>query len=120
MKSWNFITHKQKLHWGYRILLMENQGKAFGSIYWYFDEPRDLYIDMISVLEESQQKGLGTFLLKKLEYICVNDLSAEKISLWTFKNSWTKKWYNRCGYKDAEPNESEPETIWMEKRINSF
>lgn len=90
MKSWNFITHKQKLHWGYRILLMENQGKAFGSIYWYFDEPRDLYIDMISVSEESQQKGLGTFLLKKLEYICVNDLSAEKISLWTFKNSWTK------------------------------
>lgn len=69
---------------------MENQGKAFGSIYWYFDEPRDLYIDMISVSEESQQKGLGTFLLKKLEYICVNDLSAEKISLWTFKNSWTK------------------------------
>lgn len=36
---------------------------------------------MISVSEESQQKGLGNFLLKTLEQICVVDLSAETISL---------------------------------------
>ena len=70
---------------------MENYGKAFGSIYWYFDEPKELYIDMLSVSEENQQKGLGTFLLKRLEQICINDLSAERISLWTCKDSWTKK-----------------------------
>ena len=81
MENWNFIVHKQKLHWGYRILLMENYGKAFGSIYCYFDEPKELYIDMLSVSEENQQKGLGTFLLKRLEQICINDLSAERISL---------------------------------------
>jgi hypothetical protein len=36
---------------------------------------------MLSVSEENQQKGLGTFLLKRLEQICINDLSAERISL---------------------------------------
>lgn len=96
-------------------MLMESQGRAFGSIYWYFDEPKSLYIDMISVSEESQQKGLGNFLLKTLEQICVVDLSAETISLWVFKDTWMKNWYDRHGYKEMELNDSEPGTVWMEK-----
>ena len=96
---------------------MEKQGKAFARLYWYDDDDKIVYLDMLSVDQEERGKGLGTKLQEIRENIG-RELGAIEACLWVKKNTWMYRWYKRRSYLDWKDHETENNSIWMKKIIN--
>ena len=111
-----FIMHYRINDWGDEILLMQEQGFAFIRIYWYNDEDTSIYLEGLSVSEESQKQGIGTKLRLLSEEIG-RLLSAQYSYLYALKNSWMHNWYIHNGYIECKENEDDTNMMWLKKRL---
>lgn len=111
-----FITHYKKEPNQVSYLIMEENGLAFGRMYYYNDDPKTIYLDWLSVDESVRNKGLGTAIQELREEIG-QSLGFKKSILWVEIGSWMHEWYKRRGYEDWYPRESEKNAIWMRKSI---
>ena len=116
--SHRFISHCRSEYWGSSILIMEKNGKAFGRIYWYYDDNTTVYLDWLSVDEKARRKGIGTNLQEIREEIGVR-LGANTSCLWVRKNTWMHDWYKRRGYENWKDYNEEENAVWMRKSIVS-
>lgn len=111
-----FISHCTNAEWGFSILIMERDGKAFGRLYQYNDDRTVVYFDWLSVDAEFQGQRIGTELLEMHEKIGVY-LGAATSCLWVHKDTWMHEWYKRRNYEDWQDNENEVNAIWMKKTL---
>lgn len=110
----DYISHLKEDKWGKSLMIMEKDGKSYGRMYWYFDDKYSVYLEGLSVSENSRKQGLGT----KMQTIRENTgrrLGASLSFLWVEKNSWMHAWYKRRGYIDWRDHEDEKNAIWMRK-----
>lgn len=114
----NFILHRSSTSWGYSILIMEKNGRAFGRLYQYSDDNTTIYLTGLSVNIENRRQGLGTEMQEMRENIG-RKLGATTACLAVERGTWMHDWYQRRGYEDFEHNdvESEENTIWMRKQL---
>lgn len=112
-----FIIHPAKHDWGYSILFMLQTGGAFARLYWYEDDDKNVYLDMLSVIPDIQNHGWGKLLQQVRENVG-RALGFQKSNLWVKKDTWMHEWYIRRGYSDMCDHESEPDSIWMTKDLN--
>lgn len=108
-----FLTMTNTHDWGISILYMEECGKAFARTYWYFDAERTIYFDWLNVIETARGNGIATELLN-IHLNFADELKAESF-LSVKKETWMHDWYKRKGYKDFKDNETESNTIWMNR-----
>lgn len=113
-----FIPHYKIESWGLSILIMERSGKAFGRLYQYNDDSSSVYLDWLSVDEDSRNQGIGTELQEVREKIGVG-LGATTSCLWVRKDTWMHDWYKRRGYIDFQNHSDEENAIWMKKPLNT-
>lgn len=111
-----FISHSSLAPWGGSILIMEKHGKAFGRLYWFDDDKTTVYLDWLSVDEDSRRKGLGTALQEMREEIGKN-MGATSSCLWVRRDTWMHDWYLRRGYKDGQEYTGEENATWMNKTL---
>lgn len=109
-----FIFHFMIETWGFSIVIMEKQGKAFARVYWFNDDDSFVYLDSLSVSENNRRQRLGTELQLMREKIG-EILGATDSYLWVLKDSWMYKWYLRRGYKDHI--DYDKNNIWMTKQL---
>lgn len=114
-----YITHVKVDDWGYSILIMEIQGKSFGRVYWYNDDPDAIYLDWLSVDESCRKDGLGTRMQEIRERIGRSIGAKWAILMVLDKNSWLYAWYLKRGYQDYSTHEQEENVIWMRKSLDS-
>jgi len=112
----HFISHYSKTHWGFSILIMGKKGECFARLYQYDDEKDVVYLDWLSVDENSRKQGVGTELQKIREEIG-RKLGATTSCLWVKKDTWMYNWYKRRGYEDWKDNKNEDNAIWMKKTL---
>jgi ribosomal protein S18 acetylase RimI-like enzyme len=86
----------------YNIIVVNNKDIGVFAV----DESRDgeSYISEISLIEEYQNKGIGTDILNKL--LTKNKEKGLKTKLKVFKNSPAKRLYERLGFSIYGENES--------------
>jgi len=106
-----FMSHTSKTDWGWSILIMEKNGKAFARTYWFNDDDKTIYFDWLSVDESERGNGIATELLNA--HIETAKLYNIESMLWVEKGSWIHDWYKRKGYQDFKDNEKEINAIWM-------
>lgn len=111
-----FIYHHKKSSWGRSVLIMAAGGVAFARIYWYNNDEKTAYLDMLSVNEEYRKCGIGTELQKIRELIAIST-GATEARLWVDKDSWMHEWYKRRGYTDYADYEHVENCVWMSKRL---
>ena len=109
----HFLTMKNTHDWGISMLYMEESGKAFARTYWYFDDKSTIYFDWLNVIETARGNGIATELLS-IHIKTADGLKAESC-LSVKKGTWMHEWYKRKGYKDFKDNETESNTIWMNR-----
>jgi Acetyltransferase (GNAT) family. len=111
-----FIMHYNDSEWGEEILIMQEHGLAFARIYWYNDDDTSVYLDWLSVSEDSRKQGIGTKLITLLEEIG-RLLGASFSYLYVRKMSWMYDWYKRNSYIDYKENKDNTNMIWMVKSL---
>ena len=109
-----FITHVKNEPNQVSILIMEENGLAFGRVYYYNDDPKPIYLDWLSVDESARNNGLGT-LMQELREDFGRQRGFKESVLWVDIGSWMHEWYKRRGYEDWFPRKSDPNAIWMRK-----
>ena len=92
-----FICHLSKEDWGFSIMVMEKEGKAFARTYFLNDDKDSIYFDWLNVDENYRKVGLATELLNT--HIKVSDYFKLESMLWVEKNTWIEDWYMRKGYE---------------------
>ena len=113
-----FVTHFTSAQWGDSVLIMEISGKAFGRMYYYYDDRTTVYLDWLSVDENARMKGIGTKLQEMREEIG-RRLGAKTSLLWVYKNTWMHDWYQRRGYEFYADYSGEENAIWMIKKLQN-
>lgn len=116
MEDLKFITHRINDSWGFTIVFMEENGKAFARLYQYNDLPDTIYLASLSVDEDVRRKGIGTKLQEIREKIG-SELGATSSCLWVIKDTWMHEWYKRRGYQDYESYNLSDNTVWMKKLL---
>jgi GNAT superfamily N-acetyltransferase len=113
----NFIfSIKQEDSWGFSIsVMLKNNWKASGKLYWYTDTTNEIYLEDLYVHESLRQKGIGTELIKTLEKIGIS-LGAGISYLWVEENSWLYSWYSKLGYEYFKDHEDSG-FVWMKKLL---
>ena len=111
-----FISHLTTTYWGGYILIMEKKGRAFGRIYWYNNDKKTVYLDMLSVDKGMRKQGIGTKLQKMREKIG-KEFGATTSWLWVKKDTWMFDWYKRRGYFDVKKYKQEKNAVWMRKSL---
>lgn len=99
--SWNDEEQKNRLkadleeHISHKhIILLKN--KPIGIYVWHITESGECFINEISLLEEYQNKGIGTKILKK--QIKENQNKKIRTILQVFKTNPAKELYERLGF----------------------
>ena len=92
----SFICHTTDEDWGSSVLFMKRDGKAFARTYWFHNQNDTIFLDQLSVSEDSRIKGYGNLILNI--HIVVSERFKLKSLLFVKKNSWMRKWYERKGY----------------------
>jgi GNAT superfamily N-acetyltransferase len=92
-----FICHLSKEDWGFSIMVMEKEGKAFSRTYFLNDDKNSIYFDWLNVDENYRELGLATELLDT--HIKVSDYFKLESMIWVEKNTWIEDWYMRKGYE---------------------
>jgi hypothetical protein len=113
---YKFITHRTTSSEFTSIFFMEINGKGFGRLYWYNNDNTTVYLDSLSVDEDSRKKGLGREIQELRENIGI-ETGASVAMLWVEKNTWMHDWYLRRGYKDDIKYKSKKNCIWMKKNL---
>lgn len=116
-KPTRWIIQPFQHDWGNQILIMHKNGVAFARLYYYKDDMRSMYLDMLSVIPEKRKMGLGKQLQVMREDIA-RLMGAHTVQLWVKKDTWMHEWYLRRGYMDMCDHEDEPDAIWMSKDLN--
>lgn len=98
------------------IAIMESNGKGYGRLVWYEDEPTVAYLDSMSVGIDNRNKGLGTELQSFRENIARNN-GCTTIKLLVKNDSWMHEWYKRRGYTDINVHDVYTDYMWMEKQL---
>jgi GNAT superfamily N-acetyltransferase len=111
----DFMSHYSKDDWGDCVWLMEKSGKAFARAYWFKDVRKTIYLDSLSVIEESQNQGYGTKMQEIRESIG-KELGAKYSCLWVRKGTWMIEWYKKRGYKYYKKYKEE-NAFWMRKKL---
>jgi predicted N-acetyltransferase YhbS len=114
-----YVTHFKNDSGMFSILIMEGHGKAFGRVYWYFDEVGVVYLDSLSVDTQSRNEGLGKKVINIQEEIG-KLVGASYLCLWVKKGTWMEDWYKRKGYKTLEDYEDAENAVWMKKEVNGI
>lgn len=100
------------------LLIMEKDGKAYGRMYWFHDDPTSVYLNNLSVEEHERGNNLGTKMQELREQIGI-ELGAHLSFLWVKRDSWMHDWYLRRGYKDFTDYVDDDSIIWMQKELNN-
>jgi GNAT superfamily N-acetyltransferase len=110
-----FIFHHRLSDWGGEVLVMESAGKAFARTYWFNDDKKSIYFDMLSVCPENRKNGIATELIKMHEEMGKkSEVTASYLAV--VKDSWMRRWYKRLGYK-YHKRHADKNLIWMEKLL---
>lgn len=96
----DYVKHENIWSWGRSIYIILSDGTGLVMIQFYDDDPNSAYINNLSVYINSRRKGIGKFLLHEAERIAKEN-NVNTIRLHCEKNSFTKDWYIREGYKDT-------------------
>ena len=100
--------------------VMESKGCGFGRAYIYFDDPKHILLDSMSVNEDSRNLGIGLKLQEVREQIG-REHGCKYSVLSVDKGTWLINWYKRRGYKwygRYEPDENfESIRMWMKKKL---
>lgn len=112
----NFIYHLNYESWGVEILIMEKTGVAFARIYWCNDDIESIYLNWLSVVPESRNKGIATQLQIIREEIG-RKLGYKYAYLQVEESSWMHEWYKRRGYEDYDSLNKDENLIWMGKLL---
>ena len=108
----DFVSHVVEYDWGVNSFLMHKDGHSMVKIYWLKEEPDRLFFSDLSVYESHRKKGFGKLLLK-YHLRVAEDMNLDSF-LWVDKDSWVRKWYERCDYtyfKDM-PEEN---SVWLHR-----
>lgn len=73
---------------------------------------------MLSVSPDIRNHGWGTRLQEIRESVATA-LGGQTMRLWVKKDTWMHEWYLRRGYMDLCDHDSEYDSIWMTKDLNS-
>ena len=114
--SKDYIYHYNNVNYSDNILIIKTDGTAMGRIYWFHDDNSVVYLNWLSVNEESRNKGLGLELQLIRENIGVV-MGAKHFMLWVEKGSWMEGWYIRRGYEYHSKHKTEKGVVWMQKDI---
>ena len=110
-----FVAHYVD-EWSPYICILEKEGRAMCSTYWYEDEPLLIYLSDLSVSESARKLGLGTQLQKIHEDIA-KQIGATTSCLHVGKTTWMHEWYQRLGYIDQEDHNEVEGAVWMKKEL---
>lgn len=86
-------------------------------LYFYYDEPKILYLGNLDVWEQYQGQGIGTAILKFVDKEAIDKFDAERIRLICLKEKYVYKWYLNNGYKYLT-KDKKPGYVWLEKRLD--
>lgn len=114
--NYHFIIHVKTDAILNSILIMEETGKAFCRVYMYHDNKTSIYLDWLSVNDDSRKQRLGTTLQELREHIG-KQLGYTTAYLYVNNFSWMHEWYKRRGYQDWIRHEVNEDCIWMWKDL---
>lgn len=121
-----FIAHRTKFETGnkvgkpkkkevqHQVFVMESNGRAAASLYWFEDEPNRAILSDLTVTKHHRKKGIGLALQEYREQLA-KLFGCDCVSLWVKKNSWMHKWYVRRGYTFQKKKDKD--NIWLQKDI---
>jgi N-acetylglutamate synthase-like GNAT family acetyltransferase len=109
-----FICHLSNEDWGFSIMVMEKEGKAFARTYFLNDTKDSIYFDWLNVDENYREVGLATELLDA--HIKSSDYFKLESMLWVEKHTWIEDWYMRKGYEYY--SEYDEKSNWLIKNKN--
>jgi GNAT superfamily N-acetyltransferase len=114
----SFIYHITNESWGFEVLIMGKTGNSFARAYWYHDDKDSVYLNWLTVSQESRKQGIATELQKIREEIG-RKIGAKCAYLQAENQSWMQSWYLRRGYLIADDNQpNEDNLVWMRKEID--
>jgi len=116
--SYNLIAHYHDKEFSHTIHIMFKNGSGYCRVYWFDDDPVNIYLEYLTVSKAFQKQGKGAHLQVLRESIG-RAIGATKSNLWVMEGTWMQEWYRRRGYVDTVPHEKEPGSIWMEKNIRT-
>lgn len=98
--------------WG-KIHYIEEKNYRF-SLYYYNDDPIDIYLSNVFVDEKLRGNGLGNSLLK-VAYDRAKEINPKStLCLKCLKNSWVCNWYKRHGYTHMSEDDDN-NYVWLKK-----
>ena len=112
-----YVKHTHSEPWGTTVHLTECAGRAYGCVYWYFEEPSIVYLSSLSVDVEYRKLGLGTDMQQTREDIG-RQRGAKIARLAVYANTWMHSWYLRRGYVFEIADKSEEGLIWLSKDLS--
>lgn len=110
----DYIFHITEAKGFSSLYIMESEGKAMIRVYQYYDEPDVSYIDTLHVHKDYRREGIGGKMLSMAELTEFNE-GRKTLFLWTYKDSWQQKWYERKEYVYHSIYDVEDNAIWMKK-----
>lgn len=87
------------------------------ALYYYYDEPKILYLANLDVWGPYQGQGIGTVILKFVDKEAIDKFDAEIIRLLCLKEKYVYKWYLNNGYKYLT-KDKKPGYVWLEKQLD--
>lgn len=115
-----FIIHVQATAVGRMASIMHPEGISFLSMYWYYDDEETVYFANLDVNPLERRAGQATKILAFAESEA-SSLGFKKATLlvsWCGENKWVHDWYEKQGYSNIAAHETEPNAVWMEKKLD--
>ncbi len=94
----NKVIHHNYWHWGESYIIILNNGLGTATLQISDSNHKCGVISSLSVVKNVRKHGIGNQLLHECETLAF-ELGLEELCLYAEKNTFTREWYERHGYK---------------------
>lgn len=110
----NYTIHCYADKFLIEITIIVGDGLATIRLMHQYDDSENFCIYCLSVNEDDRRMGAGTELIEYAERLGKH-IGAKYSILQVIKDTWQKKWYERCGYVQEKYLEEVDNYVWMKK-----